>query len=1003
MKKNLLLLLMLIGCFLTEATAQKTKSSTNQKKMTQTKTQPATINKDNFVWTSVKSPSGVTYKTVKGDPYKVRFYTLPNGLTFIASVKNASPRIQTFIATKAGSKNDPADNTGLAHYLEHMLFKGTDKYGTKDWTKEKPLLDKIDALYEQYHQTTDPAKRKAIYAEIDQTSGEAAKWAIANEYDKLMTIIGAKGTNAFTSVEQTVYVNDIPANEVDNWLKIEGERFRNPILRLFHTELEAVYEEKNISLDRDGNKVQDKLMEGLFTKHAYGTQTTIGTVEHLKNPSLKKIRDYYHKNYVPNNMAVIMVGDFDPDAAYAKVVKYMGYMQPKPVNPYKFEAEPVRTSPTEYTVFGPEQESVSFAFRLPGAGTKDARMLTMMDLLLSNSKSGLIDLNLTKLQKVQSGTSYSEIMKDYSVHYFEGQAKEGQSLSEVKNLLMDQIQKIKRGEFDESTMKAIVTNERFDKMRGNEENGSLAFNVLDAFVLGLDWSKKVNEPNDLTAITKAEIIAFANKYYNNDYVLVFKKKGEDKSVVKVDKPTITPVTVNRSDRSPFLTAIADAKVSDIQPVFLNYKSVIGTTLTKNNLPIYYLKNDENTRFSLTYIWEMGKLNDKKWPIALSLLSFLGTKDMTLDDINKKFYSLACSYSVNATDDQIRLTLTGLNDNFKEANELMENILKNAEPDQNQLNSLVDRILKSRENNKTEKRIILQQGLQSYAIYGKENPFNYIINSADLKQIKAEDLINNYVKKLINFKHRANYYGPLSEQELAKQIGDVHNNPMPMMEVPAPKEFARKDMTSNKVYFTNFPMVQAEILWVRKSENYNPAIAPTTSVFNEYFGGGMSGVVFQTIRESKALAYSTYSRYTNPTKKSDPHYVIAYIGTQADKFNDAVPAMNDLLNNVPYTEKSFADAKLAVRSGIESERIRKESILFNYDNAIKLGLTSDIRKSIFDQSNSLTWDGMMKFYDQEYKNKPFSYCIIGSNDKIKMEDLKKLGEVEEVTLSDIFGY
>ena len=279
-----------------------------------------------YEWKEAVS-GGYTYKYVANDPMQARYYTLKNGLTVILSVNKDEPRLQTFIATKAGSKNDPADHTGLAHYLEHMLFKGTDQYGTKDWSQEKPLLDQIESLYEVYNHTTDVEKRKMIYHQIDSVSGKAATYSIANEYDKMMSNIGAKGTNAFTSFEQTVYVDDIPTNQIDKWLTIEAERFRNPILRLFHTELEAVYEEKNIGMDEDDTKVFETLFSSLFTNHNYGKQTTIGTIEHLKNPSLIAIKDFYNKNYIPNNMAIILAGDLDPDATIKKIDEHFSYMQ----------------------------------------------------------------------------------------------------------------------------------------------------------------------------------------------------------------------------------------------------------------------------------------------------------------------------------------------------------------------------------------------------------------------------------------------------------------------------------------------------------------------------------------------------------------------------------------------------------------------------------------------------------------------------------------------------
>ena len=323
-----------------------------------------------YQWKEAKS-GGYTYKYVSNDPTQARFYTLKNGLTVILSPTKKDPRIQAYVATKAGSKTDPATNTGLAHYLEHMLFKGTDKYGSLDWAREKVELDKIDALYEQYNKTKDETKRKTIYRQIDSISGVASKFAIANEYDKMMSAMGAQGTNAWTSFEETVYTDDVPASSLDKYLAVQAERFRNPQLRIFHTELEAVYEEKNRSLDSDGSKVFETLFSNLFQNHNYGKQTTIGTVEHLKNPSLVEIRKYFNTYYVPNNMGIVMSGDFNPDETIAKIDKAFSYMQYKPIPKYTFQPEVPFTAPVIKEITGPDAESISIGFRLAGNKDKD--------------------------------------------------------------------------------------------------------------------------------------------------------------------------------------------------------------------------------------------------------------------------------------------------------------------------------------------------------------------------------------------------------------------------------------------------------------------------------------------------------------------------------------------------------------------------------------------------------------------------------------------------------
>ena len=168
------------------------------------------------------------------------------------------------------------------------------------------LKQKISDLYEKHKNESDPAKKKEIYKEIDKISGDAAKYVAANELDKMVTSLGATGTNAFTSTERTVYINTIPSNELEKWLQLETERFNELVLRLFHTEIEAVYEEFNMSQDNDFRTEYYASLEEMFKKHPYGTQTTIGTAEHLKNPSLVNIHNYFDKYYVPNNMAIIL-------------------------------------------------------------------------------------------------------------------------------------------------------------------------------------------------------------------------------------------------------------------------------------------------------------------------------------------------------------------------------------------------------------------------------------------------------------------------------------------------------------------------------------------------------------------------------------------------------------------------------------------------------------------------------------------------------------------------
>lgn len=953
-----------------------------------------------FEWKEA-SEGGYTYKYVTNDPTHARFYKLKNGLTVILSPTKKEPRVQTYIATKAGSKTDPKDHTGLAHYLEHMLFKGTDKFGSKDWAKEKPLLDQIDALYEKYNSTTDEAQRKAIYKEIDRVSGEAAKYAIPNEYDKLMASMGAEGTNAFTSFEQTVYQEQIPSNVMDKYLAVQAERFRSPVLRLFHTELEAVYEEKNIGLDKDSRRAVEAMFEAAFPNNNYGKQTTIGTVEHLKNPSLKAIREYFKTYYVPNNMGVIMSGDFNPTEVVKKVERSFAFMQPKEIPPYTFDPEKAIEKPIVREVKGPDAEFMFMGFRFPGAATRDAQMLTLMSQILTNGSAGLIDLDLVKNQKLLGAGAFPYVLKDYSLLILQGNPGQGQRLEEVQQLLLKELDKLRKGEFSDDLIAAIVNNAKKDEIKQNESYTDRAQALMDAFTSGQDWASVVSYSDELNKITKQDIVNFANKYLNdNNYVVIYKRKGVDNNVVKVIKPEITPVTVNRDDQSDFLKKVAAMPEDKIQPVWVDYSKDVQKA-TANGLPVVAVKNSDNELFSLSYRFDIGKWNNKLLSLAADYLQFLGTKEKSSEQFSKEFYQLASDFSVSAGNEETMVSISGLNTNFIATQDLIQDLLRNCVVDQEAFKMYIARLKKSRANAKENKGAIME-GLKSYAKYGAKNPFNNVFTDAELDALKAEDLVKA-LHDLAQMKHTLLYFGPLSANEFVGKAKALKQGSGDYIQATKGIVFNELPTTKNQVLFADFEMKQAEVFWYRTSGAYESALTPTVSLFNTYFGGGMGSIVFQTIRESKALAYSTYAFYGQPYKKQNHYSVGAYVGTQADKFNEAIKGMNELLNVLPESTKGLDIAKVSLQKSIASERVLNASILGSYLAAQRMGNTTDIRKIVYEQAPKLTYGDLNMFHKKEMSQKPYVYCIVAKEDSLKPEDLAKLGEVKKLNLQEVFGY
>ncbi|MBK6902201.1 MAG: insulinase family protein [Saprospirales bacterium] len=952
--------------------------------------------------TSATAPQ-FDFETVPGDPMGVKIYTLSNGMKLMLSVNSDEPRINTNIAVRAGSKHDPAETTGLAHYLEHMLFKGTSKIASLDWEKEKDLLQQISDLYEQHRKEKDPEKRKTIYAEIDRISGEAANYVAANEYDKMVSSMGAKGTNAYTWVEQTVYVNDIPANELERWMELESERFRQCVLRLFHTELEAVYEEFNISQDNDFRKVNKVVSETLFPNHPYGTQTTIGTGEHLKNPSHVKIQEYFQTYYVPNNMAIVLSGDFDPNKAALLAEKYFGGYQPKPVPPFSFSPQPEILEPVRKDVFGQEAAYVEISWRFDGANSRDALMLSLMRSLLYNRRAGIIDLNLMQKQLLLEASASSTSYEDYSVFRLYGKPREGQTLEEVEQLLLDQVEALKNGQFEDWLMEAVIKDFKLSEMRRNESNGARVGLMTNSFILGVPWEKFVRQFDDMAGISKADMLRFAKERLRNNFVCIYKRTGEDPGVVKVDKPVITPISVNRSASSEYAETFLTKEAPRLEPVFLDFDNQIRTQTLSCGVPLDYIHNSTNPTFVLDYILEMGKSHDPLLAMAVSYLPYLGTDQYTPEQLKQEFFRLGLAFNVSVADQRIFVTLSGLDESFEAGVKLFEHLLEKVKGDPEALKNLVADILVKRANATKDKRVILRQAMFNYAKSGEKNSFTDNIPEETLKTIQPEELVKR-IKDISTYEHRVFYYGSLQQDQVASIVDRHHKIPAQLKPINAVAKYPELEQAQTEVLFVDFPMVQAEMLWLSKgSPNFEMEEFIMANLYNEYFGSGLSSIVFQEIRESKALAYSAYAAYTSPSYADQGHYLQAYVGTQVDKLADAVPAMMEIVENMPVSEAQIENARQAILRKIETERIVKDDIYWTYRFAEQRGLDRDIRKDVYDRMQTITAQDLINFQNNHVKGRNYTLLVLGSKDKVDMEYLKTLGPVKELTLSQIFGF
>jgi predicted Zn-dependent peptidase len=781
---------------------------------------------------------------------------------------------------------------------------------------------------------------------------------------------------------------------------IERERFDTLVLRLFNTELEAVYEEFNMGQDNDYRKLNKVFYSKLFPTNKYGTQTTIGRAEHLKNPSMYNIHKYFNKYYVPNNMAICLAGDLDFEQTFQIIKKHWSSKKRSEIAAEPKIVETPIAKPIEAEVFGPEAEFLMMGYRFGGeTNSDDEKYVTLINSILYNRKAGLIDLNLNQKQKVLEASTYSSFMKEYGVHEFFVSPREGQKLEDAKNLVLEQIEKVKKGDFEDWMLEAAINNYKLAQIKQQESN-SKAELFVDVFTVGKNWIDFVSNIDELEKITKQQLVDFANKNYKDNYVVVYKRTGEDKNVVKVDKPKITANKINRDNSSEFFKQIQSMKTPSVEPVFVDYKKEI-TFDKMNNIAFDYMKNKNNEIYSLQYVVEMGEDNNIKLPLAINYLTYLGTNKYTPEDFKKELYKLGLSLGVRAMSNRSYVYISGLDKSYEKGIELIEHLLANAVADKQSYLDYVDGILKERENAKLDKDAILWTGLYNYGVYGKFSPTTNILSESELKSINPKEL-TDILKEFLTYEHSIFYYGQKPIEE-AKTILAKYHNPTNLKKVPAKIQYVEQETTKNKVYFVNYDMVQTNFVMLSKGKKLDNSLNSDIELFNEYFGGGMSSIVFQEIREAKALAYHAFANFSTPSLPTESHYLFGFVATQVDKLKIASDAMLDLLNNMPKAEKNFAEAKDAIAKRIETDRITGRSIYWSYKNNLDKGIDYDDRKDVYEKMKTVTINDLDKFYSENIKNKNYTFLVIGNKNNIDFNVLKQIGEVEELSLKDIFNY
>ena len=937
------------------------------------------------------------------DLMHVHIYQLGNGLTVYLSENHETPRFYAEISVRAGSKMDPPNATGLAHYLEHLLFKGTTEMGTLDYQAEKPHLDRITELYEQHFKETDPEKRKLIYAEINKVAQEAAQFAIANEIDQLYKEMGGHAVNAHTWHEETVYKVSLPSNRLPHWALVEAERFEDPVFRIFHTELETVYEEKNRSLDNKDWIIDEAVSEALYKNHPYGQQTTIGTVDHLKNPSLVLIKNYFDTWYVPNNMAISISGDINIEETIKIIDEHFGAWERKELPPIKSWEEQKLTEPERLTVKYKAEPYVMLAFRTASRAHEDVEALKLFDMILDNSVAGLINLNLVQQQKVRAAGSSPAFMNDYGQQNLWGIPKEGQTLEEVEKLLLDQVRLVKEGQFEDWILEAIMTD--FKKAQKAQLESDLARTTLmtSSFIghtgdPAAYWDYEVGEIARLEKLTKEDVIRVANKYFGEGYIAGY-RVDEQQQVPSIEKPQIDAVTIDPSRQSAFAKRVLALPFDPMEPTFVIPGKDYKVFDYAEGVKLYYSPNPLNDLFSLSINVEFGTQENNKIAIATRLLDLSGAGDLSAEELKKEWYKLGVDYGVSAGENESFISISGLDENLEPALELLMKVINEPTADSETLEELKKIILVQREDAKKDPAT-LSAALTNYHRYGDQSYFLRMLPSEQLKQLEVKEL-HRLITNLLSYKHTISYTGSLPIERVV-QILKKHHPIEGKLQDPPPYRFLKaKKAPETEIYFHNKEVAQATVRIEFPNGDYDESLYTPIELYNSYFAGGMSGIVFQELREARALAYSAGAQYANGSRLNDENLVIGVIGSQADKTPDAVAAFLDLFDNLPESPDRFAESLNALDNSYRTSKIGFRGVIGAVRSWERLGLEPDPRRRRFRQLEDAKLENLMAFHAERIKNRPKLISIVGDKNRIDMEALAKFGPITEIPLEQMF--
>ena len=932
-----------------------------------------------------------------GAQSKVFQKILPNGFTIYVLENHDQPQVYGAVAVRAGSKNDPHDATGIAHYLEHMLFKGTTDMGTKNFTEEKIWLDSISFYYDILGKTIDETKRLKIQLKINQLSIKAGEYAIPNEMDRMLAQIGSTNVNAYTTVESTVYHNSFPPNQLEKWMEIYAHRFQDPIFRLFQSELETVYEEKNRKMDDRFTPLFEFYLKHFFEKHPYGQQSTLGETEHLKNPSLTKMYEFYQNYYVPNNMLLVISGDVNHEYVFDLAEKKFSSWKSKPIPEYPIYAERdfkgkeiirIRRTPWKGGVIG---------YRLPKNTSEDMPALEVISNLLSNgTSSGSLDKLLNDNKIMMGGLEYMPY-NDGGTAFLYFVPKIFQSLGNAEKRALKCIKDIQEGNFTEEELTAVKTNRLKQFQLSYESNTASATNLINAFIKGVDPNDYFNDIEKINKLTKEEIKTVAKKYFGDNCLAMYSRIGPEKKD-KLSKPPFKPVVPKNEVKSTYCQEWEKINSIKPQPNFIDFKKEIDSINVNNNFSIFKNANPVNKIVSMNLIFGTGKHYLPILEYADNYLMDCGTVSTPVNDFDKQLYALGCTFNIDVSNYQFIVKLSFPEENLNSVLKLMNDLLTHPRNDKKAIKKIkrerrADKLVNSRSVD------YWSDALEAYAVYGNKSGF---IDKVSFKEMKrgGTSAILKAVNEVWNSSLKIFYTGNISNDNLisafnANGFNSTRKEAQPLY-IPQKIEHAKPI-----VYLVNSRKArQSQINLLKVGNPYSRTNSPASNAFNKYFGGDMSSLMFQEIREFRSLAYATSASYAAPQVEGAKCLFSAYAGTQNDKTNECVDVLYEIVNKMPKHIERFNTIKSSLIEMSSSSRPSFRSMISIIESWKKRGYTADPSKFLLPKYNELSFEEMYSFYENSIQSKTTIICIAGKLKSFDRKKLEKYGQLKKMKKRDL---